>query len=236
MKREGSKAAQRRKVATSDRRRNPAHPEGSLSSSFDTTTETGRTQQIHASRESLPVVPGSDPTISKQQKDRSGRRQAVSKAPAVAFDAISVAELIEACRAHVANLAELADTTTRALLELYDYELDEPELWQCCRLVRQVLKQAQTALLPLGIVSHDTAPWVRAEEIAVGCETQQQWLRPAVHVIRATLQVLLAAVKNHPDEVLPALRDLERGLLVVIEALERVIQRCPWQALKPVAR
>jgi hypothetical protein len=147
-----------------------------------------------------------------------------------------VAELIEAGRARVANLSELAGVTARTLYELYDYESDDPELWQCCQLIRQVLKQTQVALMPLGIVSHDTAPLIRAEEIAVGCKAQRQWLQPAVHVVRATIHVLIDVKLDHQDEILPALRDLESGIADVVAGLEKVIQRCPcrpgWRAAR----
>lgn len=154
-----------------------------------------------------------------------GVRRRETTAPA--FDAIAVAEFIETCRAQIGSLAKLAGTISNALFEYYDYEGDEPELWQCCRLVRQVLEQAEAALTPLGVVSHDTSPLVRATEIATGCEAQRQWLHAAVHVVRATIHVLLDIKPAHEGELLPGLRDLERGLLHVVDGLERVIQRCP---------
>lgn len=172
----------------------------------------------------------------KPEKGRSASRHAVTDAPASAFDAVGVAELIETCRAQVASLGKLAGTTSNALFEYYDYEEDEPELWQCCRLVRQVLRQVEAALMLLGIVSHDTPPLVRATEIAVGCEAQRQWLRPAVHVVRATIHVLLDVKPAHEGELLPGLRALEGGLLRVVDGLERVIQRCPAQIGRRSAR
>ena len=63
-------------------------------------------------------------------------------------------------------------------------------------------------------------------EIATGCEAQRQWLRPAVHVMRATIHALLDINPAHEGELLPGLRDLEGGLLHVVYGLERVVQRC----------
>jgi hypothetical protein len=137
-----------------------------------------------------------------------------------------VSELIEACRANVASLTELAEVTSRALHECYEYEDDEPHLWRCCDLVRQVLAQAQTALGPLSVISHETAPLARAAEVANGCEEKQQRLRPAVHVIRAAIYILRGIESNHDDQILPALRDLETGIASVVDGLERVIQHC----------
>jgi hypothetical protein len=155
---------------------------------------------------------------------------------APAFDAIAVAEFIETCRAQIGSLAKLAGTISNALFEYYDYDGDEPELWQCCRLVCQVLAQAEAALMPLGVVSQDTPPLDRAKEIATGCETQRQWLRPAVHVVRATIHVLLDIKPAHEGELLPGLRDLEGGLLHVVDGLGRVIQRCPARIGRRAAR
>jgi hypothetical protein len=163
-------------------------------------------------------------TTKKKKKGRLPVPSAAVEVPG--FDPLRVSELIEACRANVASLAELAEVTSRALRECYEYEDDEPHLWQCCDLVRQVLAQAQTALGPLGVISHETAPITRAAEVANGCEEQQQRLRPAVHVIRAAIYILRGIESNHDDQVLPALRDLETGIASVVDGLERAIQHC----------
>lgn len=153
-----------------------------------------------------------------------------------AFDAITVAEFIETSRAQIGSLAKLAGTISNALFEYYDYEGDEPELWLCCRLIRQVLEQVEAALRPLGDVSHDTPPLVTAMAIATGCEVQRQWLRPAAHVVRATIHVLLDIKPAHEGELLPGLRDLERGLLCIVDGLEHVIQLCPIRTARRAPR
>ena len=163
-------------------------------------------------------------TTKKKKKGRLAVPSAAAEVPG--FDPLMVSELIEACRANVASLTELAEVTSRALHECYEYEDDEPHLWQCCDLVRQVLAQAQTALVPLGVISHETAPITRAAEVANGCEEQQQRLRPAVQVIRAAIYILRGLESNHDDQVHPALRDLESGIASVVDGLERVIQHC----------
>jgi hypothetical protein len=164
-------------------------------------------------------------TIKERQKNDAAAAHPVSEAPS--FDPLVASELIEACRAHVASLTELADVTARVLRECYEYEDDEPHLGQCCDLVRQILVQVQAALIPLGIVSHDTDPLTRAAEVAKSCEEQRRLLCPAVHVIRASLSILRGVEPNYHDEVLPALRDLESGMAMVIDGLERVVRRCP---------
>lgn len=160
---------------------------------------TRATQPTLPSRKSRSAVPRSDTTDGRRKKSRPAVRRAVTQVPAPAFDTFRVAELIEACRAHVARLTTLAAISSRTLFECYEYDADEPELWQCCHLVRRVLKQTQAALIQLGIVSHDVELHVRAEEIAIGCEAQRQWLRPAVHVVRAIIHVLLDAKPDLHD-------------------------------------
>jgi len=227
MKRGKPKADRRRKATKSGQPRQQAQRERPRSRTIESPTQAEKTKQQRALQTTPAVPSGSDAPITAQRKARPTDRRALTEASASAFDAVAVAELMEACRAHVASLVTLAGTTSHALFEYYDYKEDEPKLWQCCHLVRQVLRQAQAALMPLGIVSHETAPRVRAAEVAMGCEAQRQWLRPAVHVIRATIHVLLDIKPGHEDELLPSLRDLEGGLLLVIDGLERVIQRCP---------
>lgn len=200
------------------------------SATSESATDVGVVQRRRASRKSRPVVAGSDPDAVRRAQTRSAHGRLASKPPAAQFDAISVAEHIERCRAHVANLTELADVIARTLYELYDYDSGDPELWQCCHLIRRILNQAQSALISLGIVSREARPRDRATEIASGCEAQRQWLRPAVHVIRATIHVLIDVKFDDHDEVLPALRDLESGLLSVVAALEGVGQCCAYQA------
>lgn len=163
--------------------------------------------------------------IGETQKDRAAVPDPVIDAPN--FDPLIASELIEACRAHVASLTELADVTARSLRECYKYGDDEPHLWQCCDLVRQILMQVQAALIPIGVVSHEADPLTRAVEIKKGSEAQRRLLRPAVHVIRASICILRGVEPNYHDQVLPALRDLESGMATVIDGLEKAIQGCP---------
>jgi len=137
--------------------------------------------------------------------------------------ATEVAELIEDCRAHVASITELAGITSRALCAWYEYEDDEPHLGHCCDHVLRVLTEVQTALVTLG-VSRDRSPLTRAAEIAKRCDAQRRLLCPAVHVTRAIIYILQGVEPNYHDQVLPALRDLESGILHVMNALERVVQ------------
>lgn len=236
MKRAKQGGGQSSKKPMSGALRKQARRAALSSTPFEPATDAGVDQQPRASKKARPVVACSDATVIRRPPGRSTSGRAAGEAAAPLFDAISVAEQIEACRARVANLTELADVTARTLYELYDYDSDDPELCGCCDLIRQVLKQAHSALIPLGIASHDTAPRARAAEIAIGCETQRQWLRPAVHVIRATIHVLIDVKFDDHDEVLPALRDLEGGLLNVVAALEGVVQRCAYRARRGTGR
>jgi hypothetical protein len=140
------------------------------------------------------------------------------------LDSVIASELIEDCRVHVASISELADVTARALRECYEYEDDEPQLWQCCGLVRQLLMQVHAALVPLGIESHETEPHVHAIRVEKTCEAQRRMLRPAVHVVRAGIYIVENIEPNYNDQVVPALRDLENGIAMVIDGLGLVIQ------------
>jgi hypothetical protein len=136
-----------------------------------------------------------------------------------------MAELIESCRAHAASVAELADVTSKALDQCYGYEENEPHLGQCCELVGQVLEQTESALVALGVVSHDVEPQSHAEEVAKGCELQRRSLTRAMHVVRATSAVLGTFESNSHDQVLLALHDLESGIQFLIDALRRVTKQ-----------
>lgn len=230
------KAGRGRKAAKTNRSRKRVRRTRQQSKSVEPATAIAVTKRTRSPPKLSSIDLGSESATIGQQNNRSARRPAGSASAASRFDAIAVAELIEVGRARVANLSELAGVTARTLFELYDYESDDPELWQCCQLIRQVLKQTHAALIPLGIVSHDTAPLTRALEIATGCEAQCQWLRPAVHVARATIHVLINVKLDHHDEVLPALRDLESGIADVVAGLEKIIQRCPCRPGRRAAR
>lgn len=166
--------------------------------------------------------------IDETRKDRAAVPDPVIDA--ANLDPLIASELIEACRAYVVSITELADVTARVLRECYEYEDDEPHLWQCCDFVRQILTQVQAALLPLGVVSHETDPLTRATEITKGCDEQRRLLQPAVHVIRASIYILGGVEPNYRDQVLLALRDLESGMAAVIDGLEAAIQGRPCES------
>lgn len=152
-----------------------------------------------------------------------------------AFFAYLLLRAIETCRAKVAKLFKPTEITYRALFEYYGDESDDLELWQCCRLTYQLLRQTHTALIPLGAAPYQSWPRERGK-IATGCEAQQRWLGPVIHVIRAVIYVLVDRKPVHLGEMLPALRHLERGINDVIGALEQVIQRCRPRAGRRGAR
>lgn len=140
-------------------------------------------------------------------------------------DQTRIAELIESCRAHAASVAELAGVTSKALDQCYGYEENEPHLGQCCELVEQVLEQTESALVTLGVISHDVEPRLHADEVAKGCELQRRSLTRAVHVVRATSAILATFESNSHDQVLLALHDLESGIQFLIDSLRRVTQQ-----------
>jgi hypothetical protein len=139
-------------------------------------------------------------------------------------DLTRTAELIEICRAHAASVAELAGVTAKALDECYGYEENEPHLGQCCELVRQVLEQTESALMTLGVISHDVESRLHAE-VAEGCELQRRSLTRAMHVVRATSAILGTFESNSHDHVLLALYDLESGIQFLIDGLRRVTKQ-----------
>lgn len=155
---------------------------------------------------------------------RFGRLQdSVKQLPDI--DPIRMGELVESCRAHAASVAELAGVTSKALDQCYGYEENEPHLGQCCELVRQVLDQTESALVTLGVISHDVEPRLHAEEVAKGCDLQRQSLTRAMHVVRATSAILGTLESNSHDHVLLALHDLESGIEFLIEGLRRVTEQ-----------
>jgi hypothetical protein len=169
---------------------------------------------------------------------KAGPSQASRTRPPVpdrVSEAKSIADLVETCRAKVAKLFKPTEITYRALFEYDGDESDDLELWQCCRLAYQLLRQTHAALIPLGVAPYKSWPRERGK-IATGCEAQQRWLGPAIHVIRAVIYVLVDRRPDHLGDMLPALRDLERGINDVIGTLEQVIQRCRPRAGRRVAR
>lgn len=178
------------------------------------------------------------PRVRKGRKARkTGRSQntRVRAGAPVAVEAKSITDLVEACRANVAKLIKPTEIAYRSLFEYYDYEGDDPELWQCCRLVCQLLKQTDAVLIQLGITPHKIFP-SECADIATGCEAQQRWLRPAVHVIRSIIYVLLDQKTDQVDEILPALRDMEREVNGILGALGQVIERCDQLVNQRAAR
>lgn len=178
------------------------------------------------------------PRVKKGRKarktDRSQSTRVRAGAP-VMVEAKSITDLVETCRAKVAKLIKPTEITYRTLFEYYDYEGDDPELWQCCRLVCQLLKQTDAALIQLGITPHKIFA-SECADIATRCEAQQRWLRPAIHVIRSTIYVLLDQKADQVDEILPDLRDIERELNGIIGALGQVIERCDQLVNRRAAR
>src|SRR5688572_12620957 len=95
------------------------------------------------------------------------RARASSTGPTI--DARSVTELVQTSRAKVEQLLKPSQVTYLSLFEYYDYESDDPELWQCCWLVCLLLRQAHSALLTHIVVPQKLFP-SECAEIAAGCE------------------------------------------------------------------
>lgn len=169
------------------------------------------------------------PKVKKGRKARkpgsSQNKHVRASARVASLEAKSITDLVETCRAKVAKLIKPTEITYRSLFEYYDYEGDDPELWQCCRLVCQLLRLTDVALISLGIIPHKIFPRECAE-IAMRCEAQQRWLCPAMHVIRSVIYVLIDQEADQLDEILPTLRDIERDINEINGALEQVIQCC----------
>lgn len=194
------------------------------STSKDSNRTAGVRGRERESRE-LPAASAPSAINEREAEDRAAGLGPDIEAPS--FDPLVASELIEDCRAHLASVIDLTDAMVGALRECYEYEDDEPHLWQCCDLVHQVLMQVQSALIPLGIVSHEADSLTRAAEIAKGCDDQRRLLCPSAHVIRASIHILRGVEPDDHDQVLPALRDLESGLSRIIDGLDRAIEACP---------
>jgi hypothetical protein len=169
------------------------------------------------------------PRVKKGRKAKKVRPSQTTRArppsPGPAIDARSVTDLVETCRAKVEKLLKPSQITYLSLFEYYDYEGDDPELWQCCWLVCLLLRQTYAALLPLDVAPRKIFP-SECADIATGCEAQQRWLRPAIHVLRSIIFVLIDRKVDHLDEMISALRKLERDIDEVIGALQQVIHCC----------
>ncbi len=162
-----------------------------------------------------------------------GRARASSPGPTI--DARSVTELVQTSRAKVEQLLKPSQVTYLSLFEYYEYESDDPELWQCCWLVCLLLRQAHSALLTHIVVPQKLFP-SECADIAAGCEAQQRWLMPTIHVLRSVIYVLVDRKVDHLDEMIPALRKLERDIEEVVDALQRVIRRCHVLVKRRAAR
>jgi hypothetical protein len=98
-----------------------------------------------------------------------------------------------------------------------------------------LLRQAHSALLTHIVVPQKLFP-SECADIAAGCEAQQRWLKPTIHVIRSVIYVLVDRKVDHLDEMIPALRKLERDIEEVVDALQRVIRRCHVLVKRRAAR
>ena len=59
---------------------------------------------------------------------------------------------------------------------------------------------------------------------------------PTIHVLRTIVYVLFDRKVDHLDEMIPALRKLEREIEEVVDALQRVIRRCHVLVRRRAAR
>jgi hypothetical protein len=86
----------------------------------------------------------------------------------------------------------------------------------------ELLDQVHTALLPLGVVSHDVDPQSRAADIAAGCEAQRRLLHRARHLTLAVIYVLRSSEldgTDEADEIIESLHELEDGIRLVLDGL-----------------
>lgn len=171
-------------------------------------------------------------TVPRAKKSRKTNKAGPSQAPRTrasspgpAIDAKSITDLVEASRDKVEKLLKPGQITYLSLFEYYNTEGDDPELWQCCWLVCLLVRQAHAALLPLNVAPQKIFP-SECFDIAKGCEAQQRWLRPAIHVIRSIIYMLVDQKVDHLDEMIPALRKMERDIDEVVGSLQQVIHRC----------
>ena len=169
------------------------------------------------------------PKVKKGRKAKSTEppqiRRAWASSLGPAIDAESVTELVQTSRAKVEQLLKPSQVTYLSLFEYYEHESDDPELWQCCWLVCLLLRQAHSALLTNIVVPQKLFP-SECADIAAGCEAQQRWLKPTIHVLRSVIYVLVDRKGDHLDELIPALRKLERDIDEIIGALQQVLHRC----------
>lgn len=159
---------------------------------------------------------------------------ALPQTPPGDFDPLRASEVVEACRAHVASLQDIASTTSQALHEFFEYDKDEPNLGSCIGVVHQLLERVLSALPLLGLVLHDHDPVIRAQEIAAGCEVQRLSLLGARHVTLAAIYVLKSSFQepcdHQVDETLECLRDLEEGIRLVLDGFNPVTLGLPIPA------
>jgi hypothetical protein len=153
--------------------------------------------------------------VGRRQNGYSAAQSAITDSSSVTHDTLELPELIQLSQTQLSSVIGLMEITSEVLRQCYAYEPGEPELWQCCNLVCDLLKQARTSLTLEGVVTHQATL------------LHQEWLRPSVHVIRVSLQILRGVKPNYQREVLPALRDLELGIVTTVELLDRMAQCLP---------
>jgi len=170
-----------------------------------------------------------------KEAGRPETRPARAESPGPAIDARSITELVETSRAKIEQLLRPSQVIYLSLFEYYEHESDVPELWQCCWLVCLLLRQAHSTLLTNIVVPQNIFPRECAD-IATGCEAQQRWLKPTIHVLRSVIYVLVDRKADHLDEMIPALRKLERDIEEVIDALQRLIRCCHVLVRRRAAR
>ena len=149
------------------------------------------------------------------------------------FNSLRVSELIEDCRAHTATLQKLANVTSQALHECFAYEPDEPHLGKCIDAVGELLDQVLTALLAVGVTSHDVDPLDRATEIVAACEKHRRALLSARHITKATIDILRRAHldgSSRKDEVMASLREIDGGIQTIFESLNPTTLALPTLA------
>src|SRR5262249_40497219 len=135
------------------------------------------------------------------------------------FDPTRASEILDSCRAHIADLTTVAALTSEALGEWFEYEPHEVHLGKCLAMVRQLLDQALMALPALGIISQGNDPQTLTMELACGCENQRMLILGARHITLATIFILRSSGLDQLSEnrdVSQSLDDLEDGIRTVL--------------------
>ncbi len=194
------------------RSRKPARGEQPPSVPASSTNVASAGKRTHKRRSTPELAHRSGAYIRRRRENSPQVRLKSIASRASASDTSEAAELTQLYQSHLARVIDLTEITWQVLLDCYAYDPEDPLLWQCCNLVGDILKRAQGAFTHEGIVAHEAAP------------LQQEWLRPAVQVVRVTECTLRGVKPNYQPEVLPALRDVERGIVSVLDLLDRLVQ------------